>query len=127
MFKRWEPVKLRFVSFLLLFVPACLSLLLVPHLGVLGGVASCFLVYFAALSSSIVLYRISPLHPLYRYPGPLPAKITKWWHIWRVHKGKQHLYIQSLHDKYGDIVRIGECARFSAPLLSHNMPRSQRR
>ncbi|EKM52101.1 uncharacterized protein PHACADRAFT_262568 [Phanerochaete carnosa HHB-10118-sp] len=82
-------------------------MLLTPHLGTPLGVAVCFLTYWSALSLSIIAYRVSPLHPLYQYPGPLPAKITQWWHVWQVYKGKRHLYIQRMHERYGDIVRIG--------------------
>ena len=106
-FKTWEPMKLRIVPLLLLFVPGCLSVLLIPHYGLLLGPAATLVTFWFALALSIVIYRISPFHPLYRYPGPLPAKITKWWHVWQVYKGKQHLYIQRMHDTYGDIVRLG--------------------
>ncbi|GJE91627.1 cytochrome P450 [Phanerochaete sordida] len=130
-FKKWEPKQLRIVSLLLLFVPACLSALLVPHYGALRGIPLCFATYWSALSLSILFYRLGPLHPLSRYPGPLPAKVTKLWHAWQVHAGKQHLYLQRLHDKYGDIVRIGpnevsiRDASCIMPILgSQGMPKS---
>lgn len=106
-FRKWEPMRLSVVSLLLFFVPSCLSVLLIPHLGTVSGIAASFLTYYTALFTSIILYRISPLHPLHQYPGPLPAKITKWWHTWQVYQGKQHLYLQAMHDRYGDVVRIG--------------------
>ena len=103
---------LRVVAFLLFLVPACLSTLLVPHFGTALGIAVGIVAYWTALTLSIVFYRVGPLHPLYQYPGPLPAKISKWWHVWHVRKGKQHLYLKQLHEKYGDIVRIGAYARY---------------
>nr|AAX81444.1 high nitrogen upregulated cytochrome P450 monooxygenase 2 [Phanerodontia chrysosporium] len=106
-FKRWEPMKLPIVAFLLFLVPACLSLLFASHLSLTKGLATAFATFYTVLVSSIVIYRISPFHPLARYPGPLAAKITKWWHAYHVHTGKQHLYVRRLHDQYGDIVRIG--------------------
>lgn len=46
------------------------------------------------------------LHPLSTYPGPKLAAITPTVHLlWDI-QGKQHAVIQSLHDQYGDVVRI---------------------
>jgi cytochrome P450 len=46
------------------------------------------------------------LHPLSDYPGPKLAAITPLVHVvWDI-QGKQHSVITSLHDKYGDVVRI---------------------
>ena len=106
-FKRWEVMNLPVVSALLLLLPMAVSSLLVPHFGALQGLALGFLIFFGTLLSSIALYRVSPLHPLARYPGPVLAKMSKLYHVWRIWPGKQHLYIQGLHDRYGDIVRIG--------------------
>ena len=110
-FKRWEPVHVAVVLPLLVFLPATLSTLLFPYHGALRGLAIGFLAFFATLGSSITLYRVSPFHPLARYPGPLPAKISMLWHIWKAWDGKQHLYIEDLHHRYGDIVRIGKCCQ----------------
>lgn len=50
------------------------------------------------------------------------AKMSKIWMAWVASHGKQHVYIRGLHDKYGDVVRIGEAyslayvsAAFSPP------------
>lgn len=98
------------VSALLLFTPAAVSTLLVSHFGALRGLGLGFLAYFATLLSSIAIYRVSPFHPLAQYPGPLPAKVTKLYHVSKIWEGKQHLYLKELHDRYGDIVRIGKLA-----------------
>ena len=66
-----------------------------------------FLVYYTTLSTSIVIYRISPFHPLARYPGPFLAKVSRWWWTLVALRGYQHIVLQQLHDKYGDSVRIG--------------------
>ncbi|KAH7926174.1 cytochrome P450 [Leucogyrophana mollusca] len=66
-----------------------------------------FLVIHAlTLVSVTVTYRLSPFHPLARFPGPLINKVTslKLAHI--VFSGRRHLIIQSLHQKYGKFVRI---------------------
>ncbi|CAG8045280.1 unnamed protein product [Penicillium salamii] len=60
----------------------------------------------------LVLYSIGWIvwtlffHPLSGYPGPSLAAITPLVHLlWDI-QGKQHSVITSLHDKYGDVVRI---------------------
>ena len=46
-------------------------------------------------------------HPLRGYPGPRLAAISPivflFWEI----RGRSHLWVKSLHDQYGDVVRIG--------------------
>ncbi|EJF60792.1 cytochrome P450 [Dichomitus squalens LYAD-421 SS1] len=55
----------------------------------------------------MVAYRLSPLHPLARYPGPLLCKVSALWLAYKSTSGTQHRYVKSLHDRYGDVVRIG--------------------
>ncbi|KAI0628543.1 high nitrogen upregulated cytochrome P450 monooxygenase 2 [Trametes polyzona] len=64
-------------------------------------------VFLSTLLLSVAIYRLSPFHPLARYPGPLGARLTKFWMACIGYTGRQHLYIQSLHEKYGDVVRTG--------------------
>ncbi|EKM51676.1 uncharacterized protein PHACADRAFT_212308 [Phanerochaete carnosa HHB-10118-sp] len=106
-FKRWEPLCIPIVSSLLFFAPAAVSTLLVSHFGVPRGLVLGFSIYFTTLLSSIVIYRISPFHPLARYPGPLLAKVTKFYHVAKVYSGKQQRYAKQMHETYGDIVRTG--------------------
>ena len=70
----------------------------------LSLVYPCFLL---ALAASVSLYRLSPFHPLAKYPGPFILRISKLWSAWVAHQGKTHVYIKELHDRYGPIVRIG--------------------
>ncbi|KAJ7480402.1 cytochrome P450 [Mycena galericulata] len=65
------------------------------------------IVFFTSVISCTVAYRLSPLHPLADYPGPI---------IWRLSsmvlsavsfRGHRHLVLNELHKRYGDIVRIG--------------------
>ncbi|KAJ3527870.1 hypothetical protein NM688_g8068 [Phlebia brevispora] len=107
-FKRWEPTNLPLLAFLLLLTPASLSTLVTPHLGSVKGTALSILTYWATILISVTFYRLSPFHPLARYPGPIMCKLTKFWGFYKELDGKQHLYIESLHDKYGDVVRIGK-------------------
>ena len=83
-FKRYEPQSpIRALS-ILFGVPSFLSLLDVYA----GWTASCIHsgwkvpgVYFATLIGSIAVYRISPFHPLAKYPGPFIAKLSKFWMV----------------------------------------------
>jgi cytochrome P450 len=64
-------------------------------------------IYLATLSTSVVAYRLSPFHPLARYPGPLLAKISRL-HALRITAGDhQYQYYHALHEKYGNVVRTG--------------------
>lgn len=65
-------------------------------------------VSLSTMLASLVLYRISPFHPLARYPGPFGCKITKFWMACIGYAGRQHIYIKGLHERYGDVVRIGQ-------------------
>lgn len=63
---------------------------------------------FGTMFLSIAAYRLSPFHPLARYPGPLGCRLTKFWMAILSLSGRQHIYIQELHKRYGDVVRIGK-------------------
>ncbi|EKM49543.1 uncharacterized protein PHACADRAFT_153972 [Phanerochaete carnosa HHB-10118-sp] len=100
-------MRLDVVSPLLLFAPAVVSTLLISHFGALTGLVLGFSTYYTTLLSSIVIYRLSPFHPIAQYPGPLLAKVSKFYHVSKTYSGKQQQYMRQLHDRYGDIVRTG--------------------
>ncbi|EKM54590.1 uncharacterized protein PHACADRAFT_163000 [Phanerochaete carnosa HHB-10118-sp] len=106
-FKKWEPTYVPAVALLLLLLPLSLSALLIPHYGPLLAPLFALATYHTVLLTSISLYRILPWHPLYNYPGPFLARLSKWWIVWKGRNGRQHFYMQELHNLYGDIVRIG--------------------
>ncbi|GMK56078.1 hypothetical protein CspeluHIS016_0211340 [Cutaneotrichosporon spelunceum] len=56
---------------------------------------------------SMVIYRLSPWHPIAKYPGPALAKVSKlyWWYQAKI--GQTGYTQAALHNKYGDVVRIG--------------------
>lgn len=110
-FKRWEPWKIPVVVSLTVLLPAVLSLQLVDSHGLLKAATITFSTFLSILLASVLFYRLSPLHPLSQYPGPLQCKVSSFWMFWIVSKGKRHVYIQSLHARYGDVVRIGAAAR----------------
>ncbi|KAJ7080336.1 high nitrogen upregulated cytochrome P450 monooxygenase 2 [Mycena belliarum] len=66
-----------------------------------------YLSFFFALSSSIILYRISPWHPLAHIPGPMVNKVTMLWSVFLAAGGKQYRVNKMLHDKHGPFVRTG--------------------
>lgn len=107
-FKRWEPSNIVLIFSLLLFPPLPLAQLLRPHEATtLHAIIASWCVFISTLSVSIVAYRLSPFHPLARYPGPLACKISKWWMVWQTKNGRQHKWHQEMHNKYGDAVRTG--------------------
>lgn len=63
--------------------------------------------FLVALALSVVLYRVSPMHPLYNIPGPITNKITKGVGMYYSYSGRHHLILKALHEKYGPIVRTG--------------------
>ncbi|KAI1370297.1 cytochrome P450 [Hypoxylon crocopeplum] len=63
-------------------------------------------VYLWALFGSMAVYRLF-FHRLSHFPGPKFAAVTKLWHIWKIRKSTNHLFLQELHKKYGNIVRTG--------------------
>lgn len=66
-------------------------------------------VYLGALFGSMTVYRLF-FHRLSRFPGPKVAAVTKLWHIWKIRKSTNYLFLQKLHRKYGNIIRTGEQA-----------------
>ncbi|CAL1708270.1 unnamed protein product [Somion occarium] len=104
----FEPTDLLSTSLLLLGVPTVLTTLLqVQFTSLVTAVLAIFVSYYFILLALVTGYRLSPFHPLAQYPGPLPGKMSKLWDAWMTAKGNHHQYVRALHDKYGDIVRIG--------------------
>ena len=67
----------------------------------------CYTVYLFTLAASTACYRLSPLHPLASFPGPKLASITSLWLLFNSIRGRRHLVIHALHQRYGPFVRIG--------------------
>ena len=54
-----------------------------------------------------MLYRLSPIHPLAKFPGPLISRVTSLWLCYKALGGRRYLYFKELHDHYGPYVRVG--------------------
>ena len=63
--------------------------------------------YLLTLVSITTIYRLSPWHPLYAYPGPILAKLTSLWLLYISLTGKRYLILDDLHARYGPYLRIG--------------------
>ncbi|KAF9261542.1 high nitrogen upregulated cytochrome P450 monooxygenase 2 [Marasmius fiardii PR-910] len=108
-FKRTETIASINLFILLLILPGSLPFVTAQK-GLGSGVIQTtlgFLGYYATIIACTILYRLSPWHPLAAYPGPLICKLTKLKGAAVGRSGKQYLYYQELHRKYGDVVRIG--------------------
>ncbi|KAF8998289.1 cytochrome P450 [Cyathus striatus] len=85
-------------------------LLILPLFATYSPQTSLLLAYtgtYITLIISILAYRLSPFHPLARYPGPLLARCTKFWGLYYMTTGKFHLKFMEMHRKYGDVIRVG--------------------
>ncbi|KIK57025.1 hypothetical protein GYMLUDRAFT_46640 [Collybiopsis luxurians FD-317 M1] len=106
--KRYErdDTKLMSVATALLPQPAILVALAQKSLGLTPLVTS-YAAFFLSLGTSIVLYRISPFHPLAGIPGPFLARVTKLWTFYTTTTGELARAMKKLHDEYGPVVRTG--------------------
>lgn len=56
--------------------------------------------------TSVALYRLY-LHPLARVPGPKLAAVSNIWHAYHARNGHMFELACTLHQKYGEVVRVG--------------------
>ncbi|KAI0367398.1 high nitrogen upregulated cytochrome P450 monooxygenase 2 [Pilatotrama ljubarskyi] len=105
-FKRYETYSISFQLSLLLLPPA-LALTLQPTKSVLRAICVSLGTYLGTLGLAVLAHRASPLHPLARFPGPFVCRFSKFWMARIGYSGRQYLYVQHLHERYGNIVRIG--------------------
>ncbi|KAI0301724.1 high nitrogen upregulated cytochrome P450 monooxygenase 2 [Multifurca ochricompacta] len=107
-FKRFEPYKF-FTLFTLLLIPPAFLTISIASLFSSNIVAfiSSLVIYNSLVLTYTAAYRLSPWHPLANYPGPILARLSKFYFVLICAKGKQHLYYSQLHEIYGDYVRVG--------------------
>ncbi|EIN09211.1 cytochrome P450 [Punctularia strigosozonata HHB-11173 SS5] len=109
-FRRFEPRRPLFIFSLLFIPPLFLAAIASSGLGPLQRVqtvAKHVVLHLASLVISTVAYRVSPFHPLAKYPGPWRCKVTRLWALKIANGGNQHRYYHALHEKFGPVVRSG--------------------
>lgn len=109
-FKRYEPEHIATVTVLLVAVPGTLVPLVRSYYStLLGAVFTTYIAYWSFIISFVVAYRLSPFHPLAKYPGPALCRLSKGWFAYVVAtNGRSHLYVYDMHKKYhSDVVRTG--------------------
>ncbi|KAI0306837.1 high nitrogen upregulated cytochrome P450 monooxygenase 2 [Multifurca ochricompacta] len=107
-FRHFEPQSTLPLLVLLVLIPAFLTIPISYHVqSPYLAPPLAFLAYGCLLILFILAYRLSPFHPLAKYPGPVLDKTSKWWAAYISARGDPHRYYKSLHDRYGDVVRVG--------------------
>ena len=66
--------------------------------------------YSASLFTSIAIYRVF-FHKLRNFPGPIGARVSKFWHVGKLLRKPNFEVLEDLHQQYGDFVRIGELVK----------------
>ena len=107
-FRHYEPDSISSFATFFIVIPALLSgpisyTVRSPYV----ALPLAFAAYWSSLLFFTLTYRLSSFHPLAKYPGPLLARTSKWWAAYLCGTGDQHRCIKRLHDRYGDVVRIG--------------------
>ena len=71
---------------------------------------TCVLVGIYTLSAVLctIAYRLSPFHPLFKFPGPLLWRTSNLILAYVSFRGKRHIVVDELHKIYGPLLRIGE-------------------
>lgn len=76
----------------------------------LEATAKAFLVagsFNTGLTASIAVYRLF-FHPLRKFPGPLGAKLSRFYTVKLAAKNCQYnVEVAKMHEKYGDFIRTG--------------------
>lgn len=105
LYKNFEPLHPGAHVGFLLVVPVVLAATLAEAF---LGYVQVMLYYWAILCVLPVLYRLSPFHPLAAFPGPVFARMSKLYFTYLVAQGDSYLVVRKLHQKYGEVVRIGK-------------------
>ena len=103
------PYIFRFFLFLLLFLFIAEARIWALNTSAQAAKNSALIIlsYSLSLFTSIILYRIF-FHPLRRFPGPIWARVSKFWHIGKLLSQPNFRVLDDLHQQYGDFVRTGE-------------------
>ena len=117
LFRRFEPRSALSCVTLLIVIPTLLAAP-VSYSGrsPYAAFPLAFVAYWSGLVFFTLAYRLSPFHPLAKYPGPVLAKASKWWAAYLSAIGDQHRCYKRLHDRHGDVVRIGSPFAPTSPI-----------
>ena len=130
-YKKYEPDARMLLLHLvcLVFIPVVPGCLILSKYfnHIILALAVSFVVFHISLLSSIVIYRLSPWHPLASYPGPIIARVSMLWTAYTVMSGKSHEYRKMLHDRYGPYVRTGELVFYLKSWLELTLLQDQMR
>ena len=74
-------------------------------------------VFLFSLLGSILVYRASPFHRLWSFPGPFIWRLTKLTEVWRNRNLRGFEVLDQLHRKHGDIIRTGKESPFIVNVL----------
>ena len=128
LFRHFEPRSQLSHVTLLIVIPALLSAPISYSVrSSYIAIPLAFAAYWSCLVFVTLTYRLSPFHPLAKYPGPVLAKSSKWWGAYHSATGDQHRCLKRLHDQHGDIVRIGQSRHLPSeisPLTPFQAPTS---
>lgn len=83
-----------------------------------GGINLARVIWLVLATStlSVLIQAFRTWYSLRHIPGPFLASITNFQRAWWVRTGRAHLYHQAVHEKYGELVRIGpRMVSFSNP------------
>jgi cytochrome P450 len=113
-FHKYEPTDALFIHSVLLLAlePLVFSIISWTHstgflsLPPRSVVIYAYSTFYSVLSASIILYRISPFHPLANVPGPILFKISKFTPLWYYCRGQQYTAFEALHARYGPVIRV---------------------
>ncbi|KAI0059097.1 cytochrome P450 [Artomyces pyxidatus] len=105
--RRFEP-KSSTTVFLLALVPILAFPAIRHHFMTTStSLLICYSVHLSVVCLSILMYRLSPYHPLAKFPGPAVCRLTPLWNVWLARNGQQQTAYKALHDRYGPVVRVG--------------------
>ncbi|RPD58907.1 high nitrogen upregulated cytochrome P450 monooxygenase 2 [Lentinus tigrinus ALCF2SS1-7] len=111
LFRRYEIYSVSIHAFLFLVPPALVAVHVSSQssctLPLSAALVNALVSYIGALAASVVAYRLSPLHPLARYPGPVWRKVSMIGPAILAATGHRAQAFVEMHKKYGNIVRSG--------------------
>ena len=100
-----------FLSFTVVSFVCLLYATLIQHITLFSALETVACRGLVLLSGTLfwtLLYRMSPFHPLARFPGPVLYRLSEFTMAYTISRGKRHLVVRDLHAQYGSIIRIGK-------------------